>query len=728
MQTPPLLTVVVPVRNERYTLEAFFLRLHKSLTYAKVPYEIIAVDDSSDDGSLEKLNNLAKDYPITVLSKSGLMGKGYSLHEGLKQVTTPFACYIDADNAYSPEIIPEMLVKLNTADIVVAQRNYSKKGRWVKKSLAKFFRRVFGQALFGLDFDVQAGLKVFRTEAFSSLELHPSTWSLDLEFLYKAVHAGFVVESFPMQYQQRSNGKGKYNVFTAGIELVLLSIKHRLSPLKPVHVQTQGSKRQVGWKKMRFDTHTNLHYSQAAIQTLTFKQVAIFMLILTVIVAFYLFDWQTSLIVTISILTGFYFLDLLFNLYLIQAAFKKNPEIKISDKQIEAYGDSWPTYSIMCPLYKEWQVIPQFTQAISAIDYPKDKLDVMLILEEDDQETINKVKSMKLPAYFRTIIVPDAQPKTKPKACNYALKKAKGEYAVIYDAEDVPDPLQLKKSIVAFQALRKQNIVCLQAKLNYYNPEQNLLTRFFTAEYSLWFDVILPGMHSVNAPIPLGGTSNHFKVSDLKLLSGWDPFNVTEDCDLGMRLVKYGYRTMILDSTTYEEANSDVGNWFRQRSRWIKGYIQTYLVHMRSPREFLSDWNNPNLLFFQFIVGGKVLSLLINPIMWITTIVYFTLRSTAGAFIESLFIGPVFYLGLVALVAGNFMYLYYYMIGNAKREQWSLIKYCYLIPIYWLMMSISAWKAFYQIIAKPHYWEKTVHGLHLGSGEPITFSLSEHTS
>ncbi len=723
MPSSPLLTVVVPVRNERYTLEAFFLRLHKALTYANINYEVLALDDASEDGSPQKLVSLSQDYPITVVQKSGPLGKGYSLHEGLSQVTTPFACYIDADNAYAPELIPEMLVKLNTADIVVAQRNYSKKGRWLKKILAQFFRRVFGQALFGLDFDVQAGLKVFRTEAFSSLELHPATWSFDLEFLYKAAHAGFVIKSHSIKYQQRSNGKGKGNLFTAGIELVLLSLKTRMSPLKPVHVNSKGDIRQVGWKKMRFDTHTDLHYSRAAIQTLTLKQVFVCLVVLGILGVLFLLDWQKTLIGLVSLITAFYFLDLLFNLFLIRSAFKHNPEIKITPKQIEAYDKAWPRYSIMCPLYKEWQVIPQFTQAISAIDYPKDKLDVMLILEADDRETIAKVASMKLPPYFRTIIVPDAQPKTKPKACNYALKRARGEYAVIYDAEDVPDPLQLKKSIVAFERLRKQNIICLQAKLNYYNPEQNLLTRFFTAEYSLWFDVILPGMHSINAPIPLGGTSNHFRVQDLKLLSGWDPFNVTEDCDLGMRLTKFGYRTMILDSTTYEEANSDVANWFRQRSRWIKGYIQTYLVHMRSPQEFLSDWNNPNLLFFQFIVGGKVLSLIINPIMWMTTIVYFALRATAGSFIESLFIGPVFYIGMTALVVGNFMYLYYYMIGNAKREQWSLIKYCYLIPVYWLMMSLAAWKAFYQIMVKPHYWEKTVHGLHLHAAHPIKLSI-----
>src|SRR6185437_2445894 len=198
-------------------------------------------------------------------------------------------------------------------------------------------------------------------------------------------------------------------------------------------------------------------------------------------------------------------------------------EITATEEEIKSLKEkNLPVYSILCPLYKEAHVIPQFLEAIKKMDYPKEKLDVMLLLEEDDTHSIETVKKMELPLFVRTIVVPHSLPKTKPKACNYGLSHAKGEYLVIYDAEDMPDPLQLKKALIGFGKTGRE-VVCLQAKLNYYNPHQNLLTRFFTAEYSLWFDVTLTGLQAANTSIPLGGTSNHFRTNDLKSLEGWDP-------------------------------------------------------------------------------------------------------------------------------------------------------------------------------------------------------------
>jgi cellulose synthase/poly-beta-1,6-N-acetylglucosamine synthase-like glycosyltransferase len=318
---------------------------------------------------------------------------------------------------------------------------------------------------------------------------------------------------------------------------------------------------------------------------------------------------------------------------------------------------------------------------------------------------------MKLPKHIRIVVVPNSQPKTKPKACNYGLAFAKGEYLVIYDAEDLPEVDQLKKAYFAFQKVPK-NVICLQAKLNYYNPNQNLLTRFFTAEYSLWFDVTLTGYQSINTSIPLGGTSNHFRTKDLMSLEGWDPFNVTEDADLGVRLFKAGYRTAIIDSTTYEEANSKWGNWVRQRSRWIKGYMQTYLVHTRNPLDFIKSSKEHSFLF-NLIFGGKISFILINPFLWLATISYFCLYSIVGPTIERLYPGLVFYMAAFSLVFGNFLSLYYYMVGAMKRKQYGLIKYTFLIPFYWLMISIAGFLALYQLFFKPFYWEKTVHGLHL---------------
>ncbi|MFA6420891.1 MAG: glycosyltransferase [Patescibacteria group bacterium] len=707
------ISIIVPVRDERDNLEVLLLRISDTLKKAKQHFEIVAVDDYSTDGSLELLMSLKKTYKeLIVVKKQGVIGKGSAILEGVQSSGGEILVTIDADLAYAPEAIPLLLDRLKTCDIAVADRIYVNGERLIKKFLAKSFKLLFGRVIFGLDTDVQSGLKAFKRSVLEQFDLHPKSWSFDLEFLLRAVNAGYMLESVPVEYGSRKKGKGKMNLLSAGIELLLLSIYYWLIPLEPVAI-TNANKDQhtVAYKGKRFHTYTRLHHRESAIRTITFGQ-AIFAL---VVIGFFwtllLLNWQLAIIGLVSFLSTMYFIDLLFNLFLIVTSLRKNPEIHAKSGDIAA-RTNWPTYSIICPLYKEWEMIPYFVKAIDELEYPKDKLQVLLTLEEDDVKTREEVAKIELPDYFSVVVVPDASPKTKPKACNYALLYATGEYVVIYDAEDRPDPLQLKKAIIAFDQEGKK-VVCLQAKLNFYNIHQNLLTRLFTLEYSLWFDLVLTGLHSIGAPIPLGGTSNHFRKESLHLLEGWDPFNVTEDCDLGIRLFKYGYKTRVLDSTTYEEANSRFFSWFGQRSRWIKGYIQTYLVHMRRPHEFISDWGNPHLLTFQLVVGGKVVSMWINPFLWLLTILYFGFRSTFGAFVESLYLTPVFYMAAVSLVFGNFLYFYYYMIGAAKREQWDLVKYAFFIPFYWLMMSVASWIAFNQVLFNPHYWSKTQHGLHL---------------
>ena len=187
-----------------------------------------------------------------------------------------------------------------------------------------------------------------------------------------------------------------------------------------------------------------------------------------------------------------------------------------------------------------------------------------------------------LRACSKSFVVPPSHPQTKPKACNFALRFARGEYLVVYDAEDRPEPDQLRKVVATFRR-SPPNTACLQCRLNYYNVNENWLTRMFTLDYALWFDQMLPGLERLGMPIPLGGTSNHFRIDVLRELHAWDPFNVTEDADLGIRLGQKGYRVGIVDSTTFEEASCRAGQWMRQRSRWMKGYMQTLLVHTRRP-------------------------------------------------------------------------------------------------------------------------------------------------
>ena len=465
-------------------------------------------------------------------------------------------------------------------------------------------------------------------------------------------------------------------------------------------------------KNKNYITHTTLEHSLLALKTFSFWQTLLLGSFVLALVIGVIINLPLTLTLLIGILTVFYFLDVVFTFFVVLKSLDLPPEIDFDMDELQKIDDKdLPTYSILCPLYKEASVLPQFVENIKKLKYPIEKLEVLLLLEENDEETIDLAKNLNLPSFFKIVIVPDSLPKTKPKACNYGLNLAKGKYVVIYDAEDQPDIWQLKKAYLAFKKLPEQT-ACLQAKLNYYNPHHNLLTRLFTAEYSLWFDIVLPGFQSINTAIPLGGTSNHFKLTILKKLKGWDPFNVTEDADLGIRLFKFGYKTAIIDSTTLEEANSKIRNWLRQRSRWIKGYFQTYLVHMRNPVSFVRE-HKGHAFIFQLVIVARTTFMLINPILWAMTILYFAAYQIVGPAIEALYPAPVFYMAVSALVFGNFIYLYNYMIGCAKRGHWPVVKYVFLIPFYWLAVSVAAGVAAIQLFTKPHYWEKTVHGFHL---------------
>jgi cellulose synthase/poly-beta-1,6-N-acetylglucosamine synthase-like glycosyltransferase len=719
-----LITIIVPTFNEEGNINALVTRIAAAFENSLNPYTIFFVDDRSTDGTIREIRRLAPHYSIkfTVKPKTIPRGKAYSLLLAFDLFTSEYIGMIDADLQYPPEALPAMMERLDEgADIVVGER-VDKQTSFMRKSASDTFNYIFVNKLHDLKIDSQSGLKVFKKEVIESITVKPTAWTFDLEFLLRAKHTGFVIESYPIVFAPRTAGKTKISLFKASYEIGknALQLKSSLSAITPFR-KSEVEKYGVGFhhKGKRFVPHTSLHYSESAVFSVTAVQKVIGLLLLATIIIGLFFALKTSMIVIIAILTFLYFADLLFNFYLIYHGLAKEPEIRISKDVIAALPHrEWPMYTIFCPLYKEWEVLPQFIYAMSRIDYPKDRLQVMLLLEENDPETVQKAREFNLPSYFDIVVVPDSKPKTKPKACNYGLLKAQGEYIVIYDAEDAPNPLQLKQAVLAFESV-PDTVKCIQAKLNYYNPRQNLLTRFFTAEYSLWFDLILPGLQSFNTLIPLGGTSNHFRKRDLVEMNGWDAFNVTEDCDLGIRLAKRGFTTAIMDSITLEEANSDFKNWIWQRSRWIKGYMQSYLVHMRNPYHFIQNNKKMHLIALQINVGAKILSLFINPFMWIVTIVYFAARATVGPTIEELFPPVILYMAVTSLLVGNFMYLYAYMLGCAKRKHYGIIKFSFLIPFYWLMMSISAWVALYQMIVAPHSWAKTKHGLHLKQIQPV---------
>ncbi|MEA2904094.1 MAG: glycosyltransferase XagB [Alphaproteobacteria bacterium] len=384
---------------------------------------------------------------------------------------------------------------------------------------------------------------------------------------------------------------------------------------------------------------------------------------------------------------------------------ERDASIEIAARALR--DDELPVFTVLVPMFREPQMLPRLAQALRALDYPLGKLDIKIVLEAEDQETIAVAQTLGLEGVFEIIRVPPSQPQTKPKACNFALRFARGEYLVIYDAEDRPEPDQLRKVVETFRRA-PANTACLQCRLSYYNASENWLTRMFTLDYALWFDLVLPGLERLRIPIPLGGTSNHFKIAVLRELHAWDPFNVTEDADLGIRLTQKGYRVGVVDSTTFEEASCRAGQWIGQRSRWIKGYMQTFLVHTRRPLHMLRTTGVLGFLGFVFFIGGTVLSGILNPIFWA---LYLAWLAAASVGFEPLFPQILLFISLFNLLAGNGAFMFLTMIAPIRRGWLNLIPYSLTALGYWAMISVAAYKALWQLLRRPFHWEKTQHGV-----------------
>ncbi len=466
----------------------------------------------------------------------------------------------------------------------------------------------------------------------------------------------------------------------------------------------------------------NRNPEQSARRVFTQRQLYVLGGIAALGVLWFFFDARAVLIAAIAFLQVFYLISIAFKVALSIAGAENEIRKPIEAHEIAALRDvDLPPYTVLVPVYKEPEVVHHLIAGLKKIDYPQHLLDVMLLLEEDDVMTLEAAKAARPPANWRFIVVPNRQPRTKPKACNYGLKFARGEYLVIYDAEDIPEPTQLKMAIVAFRK-SPSNYVCFQAALNYFNAEENFLTRMFTLEYSYWFDYLIPGLDRLRLPIPLGGTSNHFDVAKLRKLGGWDPFNTTEDADLGIRASAEDYRVGFINSTTFEEANNELKNWVRQRSRWVKGYMQTFLVYWRSPVRLIRTIGWKNFFAFNLFIGGTPLTFLAAPPLYFIFFFWFVTRSRS---VELLFPDVVLYLALLNLLIGNFLGIYLNMIAVYHRKTYSLLPFALLNPFYWLLHSIAAYKALWQLFTRPFYWEKTNHGISKfrpesqGSGEKV---------
>ncbi len=364
-----------------------------------------------------------------------------------------------------------------------------------------------------------------------------------------------------------------------------------------------------------------------------------------------------------------------------------------------------PIVSVLVPLHREEHILPQLLNRLGQSDYPKGLLDVCLVLEENDEVTRKAASQLTLPGWIRIIEVPTSSLQTKPRAMNYALDFCKGSIVGIYDAEDAPDTDQISRIVNYFNQCGPE-VACIQGYLDFYNPKRNWISRCFTIEYASWFRVVMHGIQKLGLPIPLGGTTVFFRRESLEILGAWDAHNVTEDADLGFRLVRFGYRCAVLATTTHEEANCRPLPWIKQRSRWLKGYAMTWVTHMRNPVALWRDLGPTNFVAFQVILLGTLTNFLLAPLIWSLWLIGFGLTPIYASALP----WQVWWLLGSAFVITEFIQFIIGVFAVSGREHRHLIPWVPTMMFYWPLATFAAYKAMIELIIKPFYWDKTQHG------------------
>ncbi|MCA0400003.1 MAG: glycosyltransferase [Proteobacteria bacterium] len=366
-----------------------------------------------------------------------------------------------------------------------------------------------------------------------------------------------------------------------------------------------------------------------------------------------------------------------------------------------------PRYSVLVPLYDEANIAPQLMNRLRMLAYPRDRLEVFLLVEEDDFTTLSAIRKLALPSWIHVFPVPGGSPRTKPRALNAALPFCTGDLLVVFDAEDSPDPDQLLRAAALF-AQTQGEVACLQARLAIINPRDGFLTRRFAIEYAALFDCTKAGAARAGWPVPLGGSSNHFRLPVLRQIGGWDAWNVTEDADLGIRIARFGWRVEDLPSTTWEEAPNTLVAWLHQRARWMKGWMQTLMVQSRMPLQLMSQLGITRMAIIASMGLGTLLGALLYPVFLFAILVRSLHPSPLGSGALLLQLGDWLLVSGISLAL--MVEIIPATIAIIRRRAYFLLPWILLAPASHMLVSWAAWRGLWELLNKPYHWNKTAHG------------------
>ncbi|MFK3777395.1 glycosyltransferase family 2 protein [Agrobacterium sp. NPDC089420] len=414
---------------------------------------------------------------------------------------------------------------------------------------------------------------------------------------------------------------------------------------------------------------------------------------------------QAALAVLHVSLTLLYLFTLLFRLFVLMRTPEDNDAETVP--VLEPDGNL-PVYTVLVALYREEAVVGQLIGALERLDWPKSRLDIKLVCEAEDDATIEAIQRMNPGPHIEIVSVPPSLPRTKPKALTYALAGARGAFLAIYDAEDRPHPQQLREAYAAFRE-KPDDVACLQAPLIISNARSSWLSACFALEYSGLFRGMLPVLAAHRLPLPLGGTSNHFRTAVLRRIGAWDPYNVTEDADIGLRLHRLGYRCGVIRRHTLEDAPTSLPVWLNQRARWYKGWLQSWLVMTRAPVTTARHMGWISYIVFQLLIGGMLLSSLTHPLLFVSLIFMVVAARESGADLLFSWQGILFFMDMLNIVGS---YAIFALMGRNRMiafERKQVGRRWIAIPVYWLLLSVAAWRAVVELKTRPFVWNKTPH-------------------
>ena len=416
-------------------------------------------------------------------------------------------------------------------------------------------------------------------------------------------------------------------------------------------------------------------------------------------------DWRAALDTISLAFSSIFFLFVMVRLIAIWVSEDNHPSL---NPYTDLPDFMLPRYTIVAALYKEARVAEKLAKALAALDYPHAKLDILIVLEEEDHETRSAFALLGLPPRFKIILAPKGQPRTKPRALNIAMPHVRGEYVAVYDAEDEPDLKQLREAAAKFWA-NGPDLACVQARLCVENASDSILSRLFAIEYAALFDVINPGYSALGLAFPLGGTSNHFRTQALRDIGGWDAWNVTEDADLGFRLCRNKYRIDTIDSSTTEEAPTHLNAWMGQRKRWLKGWMQTLIVHTRNPSTLFQEIGVRQSIGLLATLFGTVAGALAAPAYMI--FLFKLMIFGVGSEMQNTMSTVILSFGILVCAIGLFSMLWAAVLGLARRDRLDQILWIFTLPFYYILVSVAAWLALIELVRNPYFWFKTEHGL-----------------